>query len=256
MKRGASGDTTGSHRRGGATSTGGRGWAALLAVGLWSACGPRIEEEPQPEPNPTPPECAPNDPDCVPPASTSLWPVTSGSSWVYEVEDPVLGRFEKVVRVVGRERVPGTDREAVVLLSEQPELLERSWQIEERGLVKRVRDEEAKRGARPRVATWSPALLESLATPQRAGWESRVQVQETLTENGEATRNEQLFLWRVVQTEVPMTVGDQQVRAVQLRSERPGGDGAARTYWLVPGIGKVREEGARTEVLKSYTIGR
>jgi hypothetical protein len=42
--------------------------------------------------------------------------------------------------------------------------------------------------------------------------------------------------------------------ALKVQRERPDKEDSARTYWLVPGIGKVKEDGERLEELVSYDV--
>lgn len=228
-----------------------RWWTGLVAVALLGACGPPIERDPPPEP----PECAPGE--CDPPAgNNSLWPMTVGSTWSYEIEDPLQGKWTKTVRVDSKGVIPGTQREGVLFVSEQPHLVERSWQLEEDGLAKRVVEEDLDAaGAMKRQTSWAPLTIKALVAPQAVGWESRVQVIETIREaNGEVDEKDKVFIWRVVETDVPITVAGQDHKAIKVLREREDKDGHQRIYWFVPGIGKVREEGERTEILKAFEI--
>jgi hypothetical protein len=83
-----------------------------------------------------------------------------------------------------------------------------------------------------------------------------VQVIEKITDaNGQVEEKDKIFVWRVLETDVEMTVAGQTLRAIKVLRERADKDETKnRTYWFVPGVGKVREEGERTEVLESFHI--
>lgn len=229
-----------------------RWWTGWVAVALLGACGPPIEKDPEP----IPPECAPGECDPPPVQNQSLWPMTVGSTWTYEIDDPLHGRWVKKVRVDSKGTIPGTDREGVLFISEQPHLVERSWQLEEEGLAKRaVEEDRDPAGTLKRQTRWAPLTIKALTLPQAAGWESRVHVIETIQEaNGETKEKDKVFVWKVVEVDVPVTLGGNGYKAIKVLREREDKSGHERLYWLVPGIGKVREEGERTEVLTGFTI--
>jgi len=62
------------------------------------------------------------------------------------------------------------------------------------------------------------------------------------------------YTWQVVEVDVPMTVAGQAVKAIKIHRSRDDKTGKDKTYWLVPGIGKVHEEGERTEHLIEYEV--
>jgi len=225
------------------------GWW-VLGTALLVACGPPIPDDD----DGTGPGCAPGE--CAPPPSQSLWPMTQGSTWTYKITD--LQRspapFEKQVRVEGPAIVPGTDREAVLFVSEQPHLTERSWQLEEDGLAKRIREEDLKAGMVVRTTTWSPLTIKALTAAREAGWENRLTVVETVEENGTSDEKTKDFVWRVLAVDVDVVVGGTTLKAVKVQRDREDSTGKERLYWYVPGVGKVREEGERTEELTTYDV--
>ncbi|MDQ3266401.1 MAG: hypothetical protein M3Y59_22590 [Myxococcota bacterium] len=226
------------------------GWLVLGAAML-VGCGAPIPPDDDDDNGPgcPPGECAP------PPAHESLWPMTVGSSWTYKITDPIRGISEKRVRVEKRGTIPGTDREGTLFISEQDHLFEHSWQVEEDGLAKRVREEDLSPDGTPkRSTTWSPLTIKALTLPQSAGWESRVTVVETIVEGGITDDKNKEFIWRVVAVDVDVTVAGVQMKAIQVLRDRQDKEGKARTYWFVPGVGKVREEGERTEELTSFDV--
>ncbi|WP_426731943.1 hypothetical protein [Myxococcus faecalis] len=210
----------------------------------------------------------PSNPD---PAATTLWPLSTGSVWVYDIQDPVHGRFQKRVEVLGPRDVPGApagttgvlvhsrqDRVATGILYE-----EYSWQLEQsNGLVVRLREEDHRDGVQVRTTTWSPATVKSLArAPTTVPWAYTSAVQEfTVLGDGSKDDSDPTYTWRVlevgvtVQTRAGTFTNAVKVRRDKLNDAGEVKEGKERMYWLVPGIGKVREEGERTEDLASYDI--
>jgi hypothetical protein len=257
------------------------GWAALVMVGVWlggcgeggnlpSGTGPTPEDEPGdvvlpgvppvdegPGPDGTPPGEEPAVPgETPPPPPPSLWPLTQGSTWTYRITDPLRGRFEKTVVVLGPRPVPGTSTTATVVRSRQPHLEELSWQLEDNGVVYRVREEDRKSGLLARVQTWVPVTVKSLSLPRPLGWSHATTVSETTRYgSGETETKEKTFVWRVAAVgETVTTPAGTFTDAVRLVREREGKEGKDRTYWMVPGVGKVKEDGERLEELLHYEV--
>ncbi|ADO71106.1 hypothetical protein [Stigmatella aurantiaca] len=200
-------------------------------------------------PNPDSPES--------PDVRQSLWPLTVGSSWTYRITDPVRGTFDKTVEVMGIERVPEMDVTATAMRSIQPHLEELSWQVElDNGTVVRLREEDRKGGALARVTTWSPATVKSLARPQALNWSTASTIRElTRLDDGTQEEKERTYTWRVVAVNETVTVpAGTFTNALKILRDRPDKDGKERIYWLVPGVGKVKEDGERLEELSSYTV--
>ncbi len=232
------------------------GWVGTLALGV-AGCGPIT---------PLPPGGSVNGGDAgVPPheeqeTATSLWPLTTGSTWTYRIEDPdpLKGSFEKVVTVVGEEPLPGSNGTAIVTHSVQPHLQEKSWQVASDGIVFRVREEDTKDGKVARVMTWQPTVMKSLAAAQPQGWTHSDTVLETeLDGNGVLLDQKQKeFVWTVeAVNETVTTAAGTWDNAIRLRRGRPDKvDWETRTYWLVPGVGKVLETGERREELIHFDV--
>jgi hypothetical protein len=223
--------------------------ALWMIAALGVACGGKIEPIPgEPpvtgNPNPTNPE-----------AKTSLWPMGTGSTWTYRITDPVRGVFEKTVSVQGTEQVPGTSTQATKFRSEQPHLEEISWQLSANGLVNRVREEDLKDGAVVRMTSWEPSTIKALAEPKAQGWMHSVEVLERVTEDGFTEEKMKTYVWRVVAVDQTVVAGAQTFNnALKVQRDRADKEGSERIYWLVPGVGKVREEGERTEELIRYDV--
>ena len=89
--------------------------AAICAVGLWG-CGGMGGSLPTGPGNTCTENCTVAPPlqsadggtPVTPQAETSLWPLSTGSSWSYRITDPLRGVFEKNVSVLGPQEIPET----------------------------------------------------------------------------------------------------------------------------------------------------
>ncbi|QRK04792.1 hypothetical protein JQX13_31795 [Archangium violaceum] len=242
-------------------------WAALVAVGCWVGCGeggslPTQNQDPAAVTNPDGtvdiPDTPPGDGSGTPATLTNLWPLTQGSTWTYRIDDPKLGRFEKRVEVLGEQTVPETTMTAVAMRSTQPHLEEISWQLAKDGVVYRLREEDHKAGALARVTTWNPAAMKSLDQERPMGWNVESILNE-LTRYPNSSREDDTdkkkYTWSVeAVNDTVTTQAGTFANAIRLKRERKDKNEPARTYWLVPGVGKVKETGERTEELISYDV--
>ena len=188
-----------------------------------------------------------------------LWPLTQGSSWTYQITDAVRGIFQKDVYVSAQSTVPGTNVAATSVISTQPHLEEHSWQTVVDGKVVRLREEDRKSDQLVRVVTWQPALMmKALAEPKPAGWTDTTTLVETETNllTGKVEEKEKVYAWTVEALDQSVTTPAGTFSdAIKLRRWRPDKpEWEERTYWLVPGVGKVREEGERLEELVRYEV--
>jgi hypothetical protein len=232
--------------------------AALAAVVWLSGCGGSGGSLPTGDgPTPSNPELPGTPVQPSPEAPVSLWPLTTGSQWTYKITDPTRGIFDKTVEVMGPQAVPETSNTAILVRSVQPHLEEHSWQLElQNGTVVRLREEDLKAGAIIRVTTWSPATVKSLAQVQEQGWSYSSTIRElTREDSGLVVEKEQTYVWRVLAVNETVTVpAGTFTNAIKVQRDRPDKTGKERTYWLVPGIGKVKEDGERLEELVSHDV--
>ena len=246
---------------------------ALVAVGCWVGCG---EGGSLPEGNPQSPSMTNPDGSAALPGVpaeqpgqpkdtekplpyTSLWPLTQGSTWRYRITDPGKGTFEKKVEVLGPQTVPQTSTTATAVLSTQPNKEEISWQLElQGGMVVRLREEDRKAGAVAQSTTWKPATVKSLATEQSQGWKYTSDIRElTVFADSSTEDKDKTYIWSVTAVnETVTTPAGTFTNALRLERKRGDKDkpGDNRTYWLVPGIGKVKEDGERLEELVAYDV--
>jgi hypothetical protein len=201
---------------------------------------------------------------------TSSWPLTQGSTWTYRIDDPTHGVFNKVVTIHGAETVPGTTMTGIKVHSRQDRSAttgmiyeENSWQLElTNGQVVRLREEDITDGSLVKVVTWSPAMMKSLASaPASVPWEHQDRVRELITYSAGGTEGkEPVYVWKVLEKDVTVTTpAGTFTNAIKVQRDKLNKSGEVkeekqRTYWLVPGVGKVREEGERLEELTSYDV--
>lgn len=194
-------------------------------------------------------------------APVSLWPLTEGSTWRYQLTHPLKGSSEKMVKVMGMRTVPGFgEAQAMMVMNEEPTLSETTYEVVDKdGMVFRMREEDMKAGAIARVTFWNPAVMKSIAVEQPAGWTQTSTVTETQQDATGAVVDEKqkTFTWTVVATNVEVTVpAGTFTNALHLKRQRADKPEYLREYWLVPGIGKVKETGERTEELLEAVIAK
>ncbi|WP_224369237.1 hypothetical protein [Hyalangium versicolor] len=233
--------------------------AALAAVVWLVGCGgggslPTGQNSPNPQLPETPVDPnAPGKPDADP----SLWPLTQGSTWTYRITEEGKGVFDKRVEVIGPQTVPGTTTPATAVRSIQPTLEELSWQVElQSGVVVRLREDDLKSGQVARSTTWAPATVKSLAKVQNQGWSYSSSIHEKVQQaDGTVDEKDRTYVWRVVAVNETVVVpAGTFTNAIKVQRDRPDKEGKERIYWLVPGVGKVKEEGERLEELSSYDV--
>lgn len=242
-----------------------RAWKAAVvsafAVGV-VGCGGAPLEGPgstgggDPGPGPVPCEQT----NTCPAQDVNLWPLTPGSRWVYELDDTADGKpiTQKTVEVLGEQDVPGmTGRRAVAVVSRQPAIAyeERSWQVASGTLVHRVREDDYVSGQLARSTTWQPDTLKNVALAQDVGWKTTSTIVENVRNaDGTLEQKERSYVWEVLAVKESVTVPAGTFQALKVRRTRADDPSKTRTYWLAPGVGKVLEEGERTERLLSADV--
>jgi hypothetical protein len=230
--------------------------ALLLAVGCGSGGSLPTEPEPGPGGVVAPP---PDDTPPITPVAQSLWPLTTGSTWSYDIDDPQRGRFTKTVTVKGPAEVPGQPGvQAIQVESVKPHITELSWQQEADGLVKRLREEDRLPGGNlARTAVWSPATLKSLSALRELNWTYTQPgvIERVAYFDGSVTEEpEKPYEWRVVAVDESVNVPAGTFKALRVERDRTDKT-SKRIYWLVPGIGKVKEDSPDgLEELRSYSV--
>jgi hypothetical protein len=199
----------------------------------------------------------PADPGVTVGAQKSLWPLSRGSTWRYRITDDLRGVFEKHVEALGTTALPDNGGQGLGMKSTQPHLEELSWQSEQDGIVLRLREEDRKEGVLARVMLWSPATVKSISVQRPLDWTHTATVEETTRypDGTIAEVKEKTYVWRVLAVNETVEVPAGRFEgALRIQRDRPDKTGKERIYWLVRGVGKVREEGERTEELLEYQI--
>lgn len=235
-------------------------WLVAVAAMTW-ACGPDqgLPADPGLPGGQPPPVEIPENQNSEQVVEKSLWPLTAQSRWTYRITDPARpAPFDKVVQVEGEQDIPDmAGARAVAVRSTQPHLEELSFQVVNGGVVFRIREQDMKDGQLVRAMTWNPLVMKAIAAEQTAGWtHSETVIEVERDANGVVvSEKEKVFVWTVEAVNEAVTVGAGTFpNAIKLRRERADKDDWARVYWLVPGVGKVLEEGERREELMAYDV--
>ncbi|MDY7225305.1 hypothetical protein [Hyalangium rubrum] len=252
-----------------------RAVVAALAAGAWLVgCGGGGSLPPGEQPvNPGGPVALPGTPETPgeenkPTVTQSLWPLTTGSTWTYLITDPNQGTFHKTVEVKGPSEVPNITPKmtGVLVHSRQARATEtyeeQSWQLElTNGLVVRLREEDIQDGIPIRATTWTTAsgtaaTVKSISREQAMTWKHADTITEwTRMGDGSQDSKERTYEWTVLAVnDTVSTPAGTFTNAIKLQRRRLDKQSKDRTYWLVPGIGKVKETGERDEELVSFDI--
>ncbi len=121
----------------------------------------------------------------------------------------------------------------------------------------RLREEDTRGGTLTSITTWGQGgTVKALAAPQASGWaySSTVQERVHLTDGSPDTVKEKTYAWRVVAVDEEVTVPAGTFKAIKIVRARTDADKVEKAYWLVPGIGKIKESGERDEELVEYQV--
>lgn len=189
-----------------------------------------------------------------------LLPWKVGNTWTYQVTGDGE-QTTKVVTLEAEEAVggsgPNRDKTAIRQISLKGASDRTvSWHAVEGQRLLRYRELSfaAKTGEVELEEHWSPGKLhlDFTAAHTAAGASWLEDYQETKIEaTGEPEVSAEHERWTVDAVDEVVTVPAGTFRALVL--QKAGGD-TLKTYWFVPGIGKVKETGGQTEVLVSYTV--
>jgi hypothetical protein len=194
-------------------------------------------------------------------AAGPLLPLREGNSWEYRVTNN--GEVTtKVQTVHALEPVGGTgpnkDKMAFRMVTEKGELDETiSWQAAEGDLVVRYREQafHANTGELELEEHWEPHKLRVDGSPEHlvSGAEWREEYMETkIPADGSPSKTEtNRDVWLVDSESEEVTVPAGTFQAIVLQK---AGGSTLKTYWYVPGIGKVKETGGQTEELVRYEV--
>jgi len=185
-----------------------------------------------------------------------LAPLAAGARWTYRITDPVSGVFEKDVVALGRAAIPDTSATAMVTRDTEPTNEETAWVEVKDGFLVRVREEDRKGGVLVRVTTWDPPAPKELAVLAARGFTTQITATEREWHpDGSVSTKNPIYQFTVLATDVALTVPAGTFSCLQLERRRLDKTDVVKTYWLAPGVGKVKEEGDRTEELAQYVPG-
>ena len=191
-----------------------------------------------------------------------LLPWSTGNSWTYSVYDQgTVGMKETVVgemEVVGGTG-PNKDAMALKTVTRKGWMSETtvSWQIASGDSVIRFREETFldSTGEPQSEDHWDPYKLhvDGSATRRIAGvvW-LEVYLETKSPVGGTPETHEAHDRWTVLSACESVTVPAGTFAAISI--SKVSGTGAGKTYWYVPGIGKVKEAGNQIEELVRYSL--
>jgi hypothetical protein len=195
------------------------------------------------------------------PVGDSLLPWKTGNSWTYKVSGS-KGASMKVTTIGAEEPVGGTgpnkDKRAFKVTTDKGggDKTE-SWQAVVGDSVVRYREVAymSSTGMPELEEVWDPykVHVHSDAEHRSAGakWVEEYEETKLTLLDGMMTSAMASDAWSVDAPKVSVTVPAGTFEAVVLIKASPSG---MKTYWYVPGVGKVKETGGQTEELVSYKI--
>lgn len=197
----------------------------------------------------------------APNPSRTLLPWRTGNTWTYRVTNNGVTSM-KVTTVGPEEQVGGSGPNATrtafkITTTKGPNDKTESWQAVEGDRVIRYRELSfsASTGLLALEEHWAPHKLHIDSSPERtkagASWVETFQETKRMPD-GSSTTATVSDTWIVDGVDVQVTVPAGTFRAIVL--QKSGGVGGVKTYWYVPGVGKVKETGGQTEELVSYDL--
>jgi hypothetical protein len=204
------------------------------------------------------PEAESGDTAKVQQTSGPLLPWKVGNSWTYRVTGDETS--DKVTTIESEEKVGGSgphaDVTAFKVVTQKGADKTVSWQARVGDRVIRYREQAFHASTQELEAEehWDPAKLhidESAEhTMDGATWVEAYQ-ETKLPVDKEPSTEEERDSWTVDGVEQVVTVPAGTFSAIVLRK---AGGSTLKTYWYVPGVGKVKETGGQTEELVEYDV--
>ena len=193
----------------------------------------------------------------------ALLPWKVGNKWTYKVTDvssPAQTVTQKVTTIEAMEPVGGTGPNAGKMANKvvtKKGVMDQtiSWQAPEGDKIVRYREQSfgANSGLIELEEHWAPHKLHIDGSVENTTAD-KVWVEEyqetKLPTGGMPITARAMDAWRVASECEVVKVLDKTYNAIKLTKQ--GGD--LKTYWYVPGIGKVQETGGQTEELVSYEV--
>jgi hypothetical protein len=196
------------------------------------------------------------------PAEGAMLPWTTGNTWTYRVTDEgVVGMKETTVGAM--ESVQGSgpnkDVQAFKVVTRKGAMDQTvSWQVPDGDRVIRYREQAfaASTGVLEMEEHWDPYKLHiDGSAAHRVTGASWLEIyQETKLPVGMAPDTQEAHdRWTVLSACAEVTVPAGTFTAIYLQKVSATG-GSTKTYWYVPGVGKVKESGGQLEELVSYAL--
>ncbi len=187
--------------------------------------------------------------------STALQPLEVGAKWVYETSDAAgADRAVKEVEVVRTETIEGV--EAAVVESRRGSARTLVWLAQVDGRIVRLREEAWDGATVIDRRTFAPGSLRTPATIEnlRVGQELDGDYVEKVVGADDAVLGQRprVANYRIEAIDEKVVTPAGEFFAVRLR-KLDGDGGEGKLTWYAPGVGKVREEGGRIEVLQSWS---
>jgi hypothetical protein len=215
-------------------------WVAALAVACGGGSGGGGR---------TPP------PKFVAPDGPVLGRLTAGSTWTYQVTDPIQGTYQKQVVVLGPATLPGTGQATTQLRETAAGVETLAWHSDADGLFLKWREEERVGGLLTKTTDWAPGVMKYLSRAAPAGWTWQSDARETVTyPDGTKAVSDVSYVWTVVSASDRITVPAGTFDCVKVTKVNQDKVDKTKTYWFAAGVGKVREEGGQVEELASYDL--
>jgi hypothetical protein len=191
-----------------------------------------------------------SNPPIVPGNGESLFPLASNHRWTFAVSESDGDLKTKVQTITGTtanggwimRTETGNDRTVSVQRLEGTQLVRDSEEVFENDLLK------------DRVRFSPPALRVDVQESELGATYESEHDEEHLDANGDVlTRVSKKHQFVIEAADEAITVPAGDFRAVRVRRDTEGG--AAKTYWYVRGVGKIREVGGQVEELMSFEQG-
>jgi hypothetical protein len=211
--------------------------------------------------------CGSEDPGAKPPddcqaAAGAMLPWKTGNTWTYVVNDEGVVSM-KATTIGAMEPVGGTgpnkDVQAFKVVTAKGAMDQTiSWQVPMGDGVIRYREQSfsASTGQLELEEHWDPYKLHIDGTAEhRVGGATWLIIyQETKLPVGAAPETHEAHdRWTILSACESVTVPAGTFTAVYIQKVSATG-GSAKTYWYVPGVGKVKESGGQLEELVSYSL--
>jgi hypothetical protein len=191
----------------------------------------------------------------------ALLPWATGNTWTYRITDKDEAVSEKVTTIGEEEEIggagPHADEMAFRVETKKGAMDQTlSWQRAFDGKVVRMREQSfgAKTGLLELEEHWDPYKLhvDGSAEHLKAGatWVEEYQETKSPAKGSPVTATAH-DRWTVISVSESVTVPAGTFDAIVL--QKAGGSNL-KTYWYMPGVGKVKETGGQTEELVSYKV--